>query len=58
MFDYYLIVEIEYADYNNMTRGKVKIKRVFETPQTSLEIPLMLCIKDFYAKMIKDDDTD
>lgn len=50
MADYYLIVEIEYVDYNNMKRDKVKIKHEFEKPQADLEIPLMMYVKDFYAK--------
>lgn len=50
MFNYYLIVEIEYVDYSNMKRDKVKIKHEFEKPQADLEIPLMMCVKDFYVK--------
>lgn len=46
----YLIVEIEYVDYNNKKRGKIKIKQEFETPQDNLNIPLMLCIDTFYGK--------
>lgn len=48
--NYYLIVEIEYIDYVNLKRDKVRIKHEFEKPQTDLEIPLMMCVKDFYAK--------
>lgn len=50
MRNYYLTVEIGYIDYNNMIRDKVKIKREFDEPQADLEFPLMMCIKDFYAK--------
>lgn len=50
MNDYYLIVEIEYVDYFDMKRHKVRIKHEFEKPQADLEIPLMMCVKDFYAK--------
>lgn len=50
MSNYYLIVEIEYVDYSNMKRDKVKIKHEFEKPQVDIEFPLMMCIKDFYTK--------
>lgn len=50
MFNYYLIVEIEYVNYGTMKRGKVKIKHEFEKSQADLKTPLMMCVKDFYAK--------
>lgn len=50
MNEYYLIVEIDYVDFYNMKRDKVKIKRVFDKPQETLEKALQLCIHDFYAK--------
>lgn len=50
MNEYYLIVEIGYVDFLNMKRDKVKIKRVFDKPQITLEKALMLCVHDFYTQ--------
>lgn len=58
MGKYYIMVEIEYVDYDNMTKGKMKMRHDFDTPQDNLERPIMSCIKSFYAKTINCDITD
>ena len=48
---YFITVEIEYSNDDLLQYGKVRIKREFEKPQSTLELPLQLCIHDFYSKM-------
>ena len=31
--EYYIIVEIRYVNYDNMSRDKIKVKQVFDKPQ-------------------------
>lgn len=45
----YLIVKIKYVDYKNMKKNKIKVKYTFIKPQIDLSMPLIRCIKDFYA---------
>lgn len=46
----YIIVEVEYTDFDLSLHRKVKIYHEFDTPQKNLEYALQMCIKDFYSK--------
>ena len=48
--EHYIIVEIQYVNYDNMSRDKVKIKQVFDYPQPNAFIGIYSCIKRFYIE--------
>lgn len=48
--EYYIIVEIRYVNYDNMSRDKIKVKQVFDKPQPNAFVGIYSCIKRFYIE--------
>lgn len=48
--EYYIIVEIRYVNYDNMSRDMIKVKQTFDEHQPNAFVGIYSCIKRFYIE--------